>query len=133
MSEVGIDSGSLAAGFIEDSATFNFQYQYARVTDEFVKLFDMDDTDIVANGVAIGDEVVRRIMQNIIEKRWPARTKSAAASILEQARVDTEHSTATATRGAPGWYDVTATQFLIDPGGWSPWIKVEDLDPFDTN
>ena len=138
MSEVGIDSGDLSTGFIEDSATFNFRYQYARVTPAtgdpqnpgFADQFDMDDTSVVAANVGINDEVVRRIRQNIIEVRWPARTKSRAATILGLARVDDEYGAATATRGTPGWYDVNATRILVDPAGWSPWIKVSDLDSF---
>jgi hypothetical protein len=126
----GIDEGDLSSGFKETSATFNYRYQYARVTSEFVDQFDMYNPTIVAENVSIGDEVVRRLKQNVIDVLWSARTKTRAASILVLCRDDSEYGAATATLQAPGWYDVSATRILVDPAGWSPWIRVQDLDQY---
>jgi hypothetical protein len=135
MSEVGIDSGDLNTGFTVQRVGYNFRYQYARVTAAtgepdnpgFFDLFDPDNTDIVAAGVAVNDEVVRRIRQQNYDVIWPARTRTRAIAIAEAARDNNEFGAAELQRGAPGWYDVTTTRYYVDPAGWSPWIKVQDL------
>jgi len=115
---------------IEERAVYRWRYQYAVVTAEsgdpqkpgFADLFDLSDTSVVNAGVAVGDEVVRRIRVNIIDDRYPGLTKSAAVTQLDTLRNNSEY-------GAGG-YDVVGQRYLVDPAGWSKWIKVQDLDAF---
>jgi len=123
---------------IEERAVYRWRYQYAVVTAEsgdpqkpgFADLFDLSDTSVVNAGVAVGDEVVRRIRVNIIDDRYPGLTKSAAASQLDTLRNNSEYGAATAEWNGAGGYDVVGQRYLVDPAGWSKWIKVQDLDTF---
>ncbi len=140
MSEPGIEETDLAVGFIDDEAEVNFRYQYATATGEqwdaqygrYMSGGSSPDTDKVAANVAAGNEVVRRIRQAFFSIRWPARTQTAANTMLIALRDNSNYGNARARRGAPGWYDVLADLVLVDPGGWTPWIRIEDLDQWET-
>jgi hypothetical protein len=115
---------------IEERAVYRWRYQYAAVNEEFEELFDMGDTDVVDGSVSSGDEVVRRIRVNIIDDRYPGLTKAAAITQLDTLRDDAEYGTATAEWNGAGGYDVVGQRYLVDPAGWSKWIRLEDLDAY---
>jgi hypothetical protein len=121
---------------VEARAVYRWRFQYAVVTAQsgdpqkpgFEDLFDMDDTDVVDAGVSTGDEVVRRIRVNIVDDVWPGMLKGSAVTKIESLRDDPEYGSATADWNGAGGYDVTGQRYLVDPAGWSKWIRVQDLD-----
>jgi hypothetical protein len=125
---------------IEERAVYRWKYQYAVVTPEsddpqnpgFEDIFDMTDTDVVAANVSTGDEVVRRIRVNIVDDRFPGLEKDAAVLQLNILRDNPQYGAATAEWNGAGGYDVVGQRYLVDPEGWSRWIKIQDLDSFST-
>jgi len=121
---------------IETRAVYRWRYQYAVVTAEsgdpqkpgFEDLFDLTDTAVVAAGVSTGDEVVRRIRVNIVDDVYPGMAKASAITLIATLRDDPKYGSATADWNGAGGYDVTGQRYLVDPAGWSPWIKVQNLD-----
>lgn len=111
-----------------DQATYNYRIQYAVVDEKFMQLFDMNNVAIVSSDVSEGDEVVRRIRQNVVDYAWPGLTKEFAQSLVSQLRVQSEYKNPTARWNGAGGYDVTATMVKIDPAGWEQWLRVQDSE-----
>ena len=111
-----------------DQAVYNFRVQYAVVDAAFMELFDISNVAEVSSDVREGDEVVRRIRQNIIDEAWPGLDKTFAQQLLQTLRVQPEYKNPTARWNGAGGYDVTATKILVDPAGWGQWLRVQDSE-----
>lgn len=111
-----------------DQGVFNYKYQYAIVDDNFIARFPLSNAVLVAPGIAAGDEVVRRIRQNVIDYAWPGLTEAYSIAKLTTLRLDKTYKNPTAKWNGAGGYDVTATRIYVDPAGWSNWLKAEDAE-----
>jgi len=121
------------AGRTTANITRRWVYQYAKVDEDFEAAFDITDTAVVKAGVVTGDEVVRRIYQQVKEYKWPGLTEDAATAKANELYALPEYGAITMPHNGAGGHTLCADETTYETAGWSRWIKVSDFEEWVTS